>query len=351
MPPAKPDSSILNPIFDNTQVPHQALLVVRDPVSFSGRPVFREIIRRALARGETITVIGILNPPEDYLPLHASGVNKLDLTGSVPGYSSTSTASDIKKQILSTYQSGQIFIDALDVLAEDYSAASVVSLLRSLLETIKLLKAPSRLVLLLPSLSVLSHITPPTFHPTLTLLTPHPPPLLTYLSKLYLSPISSSPSANYWMILENATKRETGKELALRGEEGLEVSTGSSWGVGSGCVQVLVRKATGGMKGISRSLEALSPTSSQSLSTVPLSSLVPLNPLRHSSTGPPPTANNPSTSTAQTHAELDLPFNLSLTDSQRRQRDSVPIPYAHEGEGASGDLVWEDEEETDDEEI
>ncbi|WVQ74782.1 hypothetical protein IAR50_004388 [Cryptococcus sp. DSM 104548] len=351
MPPAKQDSSILNPVLDNTQIPHQALLVVRDPVSFSGRPVFKEIIRRALSRGEEITVVGILNPPENYLPKNATGVNTLDMTDSVPGYSSTSTASDVRQRILSTYRSGQIFIDALDVLAEDYSAASAVSLLRSLLETIRSLKAPSRLVLLLPSSSVLSHITPPTFHPTLTLLTPHPPPLLAYLSKLYLSPISTSPSANFWMILENATKRETGKELALRGEEGLEVRMGSSWGTGSGCVQVLVRKATGGMKGISRSLEALSPTSSQSLSLALLSSLIPLNPVRYSSSAPPPTVSPSSNSTAQTHAELDLPFNLSLTDSQRRQRDSVPIPYAHEGEGASGDLVWEDEEETDDEEI
>ena len=49
-----------------------------------------------------------------------------------------------------------------------------------------------------------------------------------------------------------------------------------------------------------------------------------------------------------THADLNLPFNLNLTDAQRRQRQGVPLPYAHEGEGA--DLGWEEEEDDDDDE-
>lgn len=162
------------------------------------------------------------------------------------------------------------------------------------------------------------------------------------------------------MVLENAMKRGVGRELAYKGEEGLEVGA-RDWEEGVG-VSVLVRKATGGIKGISRSLEAvvLTPPSHPSSSAThsqltlpPLSSLISLTPF----TLPPPSAIPPDASAhgypsqAATHADLDLPFNLSLTDSQRQARAQVPLPYAHEGEGASGDLVWEDEEESDDEEI
>lgn len=162
------------------------------------------------------------------------------------------------------------------------------------------------------------------------------------------------------MVLENAMKRGVGRELAYKGEEGLDVGA-RDWEDGVG-VGVLVRKATGGIKGISRSLEAVvlsppsQPSSSPTNSTLtlpPLSSLINLTPF----TPPPPSAIPPDASAlgypaqAATHADLDLPFNLSLTDSQRQARAQVPLPYAHEGEGASGDLVWEDEEESDDEEI
>jgi elongator complex protein 5 len=50
-----------------------------------------------------------------------------------------------------------------------------------------------------------------------------------------------------------------------------------------------------------------------------------------------------------THADLALPFNLSLTDAQRAQRGAVPLPYAHEGEGADVrmGMDWSDDEEDD----
>ena len=32
---------------------------------------------------------------------------------------------------------------------------------------------------------------------------------------------------------------------------------------------------------------------------------------------------------------LGLSFNLSLTDSQRRARDAVPLPYEHQGQNDS----------------
>ncbi|KIR38311.1 elongator complex protein 5 [Cryptococcus deuterogattii 99/473] len=355
-------SSLLAHILDNTQIPHQPLLILRDEPTFPATPIFNYLLTAAVSRNEPVTLVTVLNAPEEYLDpslLPRDGINIIDLSGDVPGYTSNLSFQEIKQLILSSYKGGQIFIDALHVLGEDYSFAGVISLVRSLLASIKTHKAPSRLILPLPP-SLLHHFTSPTLSPTLSLLSPLPLPLLTHLSKLYLSPISSNPSANYWMVMENAMKRGVGRELAYKGEEGLEVGA-RDWEEGVG-VSVSVRKATGGIKGISRSLEAVvltppsqpssSPTHLQ-LTLPPLSSLINLTPFSL----PPPSAipldasAHGYPSQAATHADLDLPFNLSLTDSQRQARAQVPLPYAHEGEGASGDLVWEDEEESDDEEI
>ncbi|WWD18919.1 hypothetical protein CI109_103375 [Kwoniella shandongensis] len=350
--------ALLDGVLNNGQIPHQPLVVINDNVTFSGLPIFKEMIRRAISRGEEITLVTILNPPETILPPGSSSTTRttvIDLTNDVPGYTDDESSTKvIKDKILSSYSSGQIFIDALDLLAEDYSPSAVLGMVRNVLEVIKKAKAPSRLVLLLPPTSSLyPHLIPPTFSSTITLLTPHPPQLINHLSKSYLSPVSTSPSPNFWMVLENATKRNLTSELSYRGEEGMELDPSWKTTYNAGVVQVLVRKAVGGAtKGISRSLEGLkfSATLPSQLDLVELGELVQLNPL----STPLPTLssqNNEVGRTAQTHAELDLPFNLNLTDAQRRQRGAVPLPYAHEGEGASGDLIWEDEEETDDEEI
>ncbi|WVQ82057.1 hypothetical protein IAT38_004185 [Cryptococcus sp. DSM 104549] len=364
MAPKQDPSSLLEGILSNGQVPHQPLVVIHDGVTFSGLPLFREMIRRGISSGQDVILVSVLHPQENLLPKDSTSSSSertrvVDLTGEVPGFQAEGEESSVKsiqERILSGYTGGQIFVDALDVLAEDYTPASVLGLVRSILAAIKDAKAPSRLVLVLPPSPIRSHLTPPTFTPTLTLLTPNPPPLLTHLSRLYLSPISTSPSPNLWMVLENASKRSLGPELAYRGEQGLEVER--DWGRGGeGVVQCLVRKSTGGIKGIARSLEgvrfapSLAPGQGQGrgpLGVVPLETLVELNPLSTPvSDGTPGGSGRQAT----THAELDLPFNLSLTDAQRKQREAVPLPYAHEGEGASGDLIWEDEEETDDEEI
>lgn len=131
-------------------------------------------------------------------------------------------------------------------------------------------------------------------------------------------------------------------------------------GEGIAGIQVLVRKSTGGAKGMSRSLEGLVITSTSTsvreisdLGVKSLEDLLDLTPFSHpvtnipaggetrqqSTTGPPAPA---------THTALNLPFNLSLTDDQRRRRDRVPIPYVHEGEGV--EVGWEEEEDDDDDE-
>jgi elongator complex protein 5 len=118
-------------------------------------------------------------------------------------------------------------------------------------------------------------------------------------------------------------------------------------------VQVLVRKATGGSKGISRSLEAMVPGRStpsakmESMTVRPVSAILSITPISAVPAASGTTAGAP----PKTHADLDLPFNLTLTDHQKAARMGVPLPYAHEGEGAAVDLEIDDEEDEDDEEI
>jgi elongator complex protein 5 len=181
--------------------------------------------------------------------------------------------------------------------------------------------------LLLPaSAPLLSSLIPSS---TLTLLSPHPPQLLSYLSKAYLTPIEASPK--FWQILETAQSRHLIDDLSLKGEAGLEVGQ-----VGNMVIQTLVRKAAGGSKGISRSLEAFSLGAVKRVSDI--MEIIPMN---------APTPGSGSGSTGQppkTHADLDLPFNLNLTDSQKAARMGVPLPYAHEGEGAAVDLEIDEDE-------
>jgi elongator complex protein 5 len=146
---------------------------------------------------------------------------------------------------------------------------------------------------------------------------------------------------------------EITSDWAIEGTSG--TSAGSSRGSTAGAVvQVLVRKATGGAKGISRSLEGLSSAPETAglhsvgspvvpLSVVALETLVQVNPVSG------PTTSRPGPDAADgTHDALGLPFNLSLTEEQRRRRGDVPIPYAHEGEGV--ELGWEEEEDDEDDE-
>lgn len=144
-------------------------------------------------------------------------------------------------------------------------------------------------------------------------------------------------------MIERARDRRTGDELAWSGSHGVEISV--DWKESKGAiVQILVRKAVGGTKGISRHLSALK-MSSDGLRSVALAELVQLNPMSN----PAPLGTGVSQGDG-----MDVPFNLSLTDEQRRRRGDVPLPYAHEGEGAGpvgGELDWGDEEDEDDEEI
>ena len=141
--------------------------------------------------------------------------------------------------------------------------------------------------------------------------------------------------------MERSRDRRTGDDLAYAGEEGLEICV--DWMESKGAiVQILVRKEKGGTKGITRNLGAVV-TKSLGLKAVPLSDLVNVNPVASSGENG-----------GQAETGVDVPFNLSLTEEQKRRRGEVPLPYAHEGEGPGGDVMgldWGDEEDEDDEEI
>ncbi|KAK4687941.1 elongator complex protein 5, partial [Tremellales sp. Uapishka_1] len=346
---------LLNGVLDNTQLPHQPFLLITDTVTFSGIPVFRELVQRALSRHAPTVLISVLHPPDAYVTqeqLRNSSLKVLDLTDETPGFSSA-PAKEIGSRILPFHEDlppgGQVFIDAIDVLASDYSPPSTLRLVRTLLKQILASKPPSRLTLLLPSSSnFLPPLLSPSLSPTLTHLHAHPPSLISHLSEIYLQPVTSAPA--FWMIIENCKTRGLGDDLAFRGESAVSPNWGRgdsrSQSTSGAVVQVLVRKAAGGTKGMSRSLEGLS-VSTDGLSTTPLSSLLSINPTPRPSHSHLVTKNAPAD-----HTELNLPFNLTLTEEQKKQRGGVVLPYAHEGEGGTG-LAWEDEEEDDedDEEI
>ncbi|ORY35376.1 hypothetical protein BCR39DRAFT_585018 [Naematelia encephala] len=356
------DSSVLESILAGTAVPHQPYVIVTEGSTFSGLPIFRQLITRGLKRSLSTLIVSVLQPPSQLLPQAYDDrkVSLVDLTSSVPGYSGEQDSSALLKRILDTYTSlpsgTQVFIDALDLLAEDYNPSFAIRLVRSLLQSIKSSKAPSRLTLLVPCTStVLSQLLTPTLSPSLVLLHPLHPALAVHLSQSYLTPIEASP--RFWQIIETAKRRGIPEQLAYEGEEGIEVigdwtlplpssssssssSPASSSSSNGAIIQVLIRKPTGGVKGIARALGGITPDRA----VVEVSDIVEVNPLAR-----PRGAPGGGGGGTDVHAELELPFNLSLTDEQRRRRAEVEVPYAHEGEGAA-EVLWDDEGE-DDEEI
>ncbi|ORX38683.1 hypothetical protein BD324DRAFT_621923 [Kockovaella imperatae] len=352
------EHSTLEAILGGTQVPHQPLLIITDSAVFSGLAVFKESLRRALRmRGPVVLVTALHKPSllqqQPSPEFDSANLTTVDLTGEVPGLTLDESGPSFSKRILEASKpESQIFIDAIGVLAEDYSPLEAIRLISSILTQAK---SPGRLTLLLPYAStILQTLIHPSFSPTLSLLTILNPRVVEFLSKSYLQPVSSSPP--FWMILERAKERRTPEQLAYNGEEGVEVGDWTRSKSGA-VVQVLVRKATGGIKGISRTLASISAqnhtsnsSSREELVAGPVDSVVDIKPFAAptsaSSLGRSARVDRP----AQTPTEMNLPFNLSLTDEQRRRRGQVPLPYAHEGEGA--DLMeYGDDEDEDDEEI
>ena len=232
-----------------------------------------------------------------------------------------------------------MYIDAADILAEDFGTAAAYRILRLILGKLQskfptgqttryhgpvLTSAPGRLILSLPSSPFAEDMLSSTLSPSLALLTPHHARAVESTSRALLIPATED---RFW----HHVSLKQGDALALRGSEGVDVNSEDSY-----VVQVLLRKATGGAKGMQRTLEGLRRQKGTTRWEVTeLESVVRASPLADVK--------------VTTHADLALPFNLSLTDRQRAERGSVPLPYAHEGEGADlgMGMDWSDDEEDD----
>ena len=155
-------------------------------------------------------------------------------------------------------------------------------------------------------------------------------------------------TSQFWLILDRARARQLAEKLAYGALDGVEIagdwasSAASSSSTNGSIVAAFIRKPTGGVKGISRTLAAVSP-SVTGLKVGPVSDLITVNPI-----DAPNQTGGEGARAAQTHVDLDLPFNLSLTDEQRRRRGEVPLPYAHEGEGVGIEFGEEDDEDEED---
>ncbi|KAJ9119305.1 hypothetical protein QFC24_005776 [Naganishia onofrii] len=332
----------LSSILNNTQTPHQPLLVLCDTATLPGQPVLKDLVRRNLSDNVPIAFISVLHPPSAYglnsSSADHSNVRVLDLTDDVEVFYADDTDGKgslgrvqtwIEESINSLGRGVQVYIDGLDILAEDYDSSSVaLKIVKKTLQLIRGLKAPSRLVLLLPAhSSLLDHLVTPSISlsSTITLLSLHPPALLRHLSNTYLVPpppsgsldSSSDPAGlRFWSILNasdglgtagwsggqagdlkgKGKAKAEGLKFALSAEElgedksGLTIEIGDWAGFGTGItksemdatasnagstssageggviVQILVRKQQGGAnKGMSRTLEALRPLRSASV--------------------------------------------------------------------------------------
>ncbi|BEI79914.1 hypothetical protein CcaverHIS002_0104430 [Cutaneotrichosporon cavernicola] len=239
----------------------------------------------------------------------------LDLSAVVPGYSEGDVEAEIMQAIADLAPGTQVLLDAADVLVEDHPRAWRI--LRALVAAT--LRPGSRLILPVPSSSPLTEdLISASFSPSLALLTPLPSRLVQSTIDAYLlTDPDRLPS-----LLESAADRGAADLPVLRDMEAPSPDA---------VVLVLLRKAAGGAKGIQRSVEGFRGR------PIPAQEMVDFRPV--------------TVTKVTTHADLNLPFNLSLTDQQREARGAVPLPYAHEGEGADlgMGMDWSDDEE--DEEI
>ncbi|KAJ9095302.1 hypothetical protein QFC21_005668 [Naganishia friedmannii] len=371
----------LSAILKNTQTPHQPFLVVCDTATLPGQPVLKDLVRRNLsdssATQSNVKVLDLTDDAETFYAEEEHGRGTLERVETW-----------IKETIDILGRGVQVYIDGLDILAEDYDSSSgALKVVKKTLQIIRGLKAT-------PSISLSS---------TITLLSLHPPALLRHLSNTYLVPpppsgsldSSSDPAGlRFWNILNasdglgtagwsggqagdlkgKGKAKAEGIKFALSAEElgqdksGLTIEIGdwagfsagntkpemdaisshaastSSAGDGGVIVQILVRKQQGGAnKGMSRTLEALRPLCSVS---VPWS----LGPCQwHELSGmedvgkafgktgkavEPEQGDRIEQSNQEQHhpSQQHIPFNLSLTPAQQASRARVPIPYAHEGD-------------------
>ncbi|KAF9015197.1 hypothetical protein BDQ17DRAFT_25408 [Cyathus striatus] len=213
-----------------------------------------------------------------------------------------------------------VVIDAVDILASDIGSLSeTYKFLKELLRVVHKHSQDSRLILHLLRPSPLIHLLTETrFSPSLTLVTAHPPVLLTHIATEYLTPPPpASHEAKFWSIFLPISERGYDIEQLVFG------------GQGRGCgdpdefvAEVVVRSAEGGRK---RAVERVLEGWSSADGPCDLTTLSSLKSLRLKALVAQPTSD----------PTQNVSFNLTLTVSQQESRAQVPLPYAHEGKPLS----------------
>lgn len=250
----------------------------------------------------------------------SDNIEIFDWVDSVPGYDDN--WSDPRAAILSAITKApsgslQVVIDSIDTLCFDIgSSAETYKFLSELLDLVRARSTPSRLILhaTRPS-KLVPLLTLPTFSPSIVQLTAHPPVLLAYLAKDYLTPPPpASPKAKFWSAFLPLSERSRDVDRLVYGATGEGRSEASEM-----VLEILVRggEGPGRKRGIERELEGWS----LSEGACDLTKLESLKGVWTKKTiaeaAPDPTQN--------------VSFNLNLTSSQQESRAQVPLPYAHEG--------------------
>ncbi|KAL7422304.1 hypothetical protein Q5752_002950 [Cryptotrichosporon argae] len=327
--------SLLDPILSGTLLPHQPLVIITHTTATSPTLLLKAVLAR-IPGPAPATLVSFLRPPARYRP--PEHVEVLDLSGRVRGYGS-GAAGVLEELEDAGKKGGTVVLDAVDLLVEDVGLPAAMGLIKRLLPS----KPPFRLVLTLTHGSpLLQHVVPPSLSASLVLLTPHQPAHVAHLAREYLVPPSDERMST---TLDAALLRGATDALAFQGvgDIGPEPASVASRpsrrpAFPPQAIQVLVRKPTGGAKAIQRGLEALLPTPG-GFEVGPVDSVVSVDFGAAAAVA----------AVGKTHGDLNLPFNLGLTQRQKKERKGVALPYAHEGEGADlgMGMDWEEDEEDD----
>ncbi|KAF5356284.1 hypothetical protein D9756_003805 [Leucocoprinus leucothites] len=245
-----------------------------------------------------------------------------DWTARVPGYSDIH---DFKTELLAAIKDAPqekplaIVIDSLETLSENISSSTeAYELLYEVLQVLKGHPYPSQLIVQSVQPDETADLLIQTsFSSSLVHLKAHPTSLFRHLSKEYMiSPPPITHDIKFWSIFIPFSERVREVERLSFGSDGEGTSCGKEMVVE---IQVRGINTHSRKRGSERVLEGWDSRKHTPCAISDLQDLKPLfSPKQVAEDVPDPTQN--------------LPFNLSLNESQQQSRAKVPLPYAHEGQ-------------------
>ncbi|KAF8583498.1 hypothetical protein K439DRAFT_50519 [Ramaria rubella] len=294
---------------------YESFVLIQNTLATPWLPLLHAILNGSKA---AVVCVCLLHPPATLLPANLNA-KILDWTEHVPGYEDGENHRELLSEVYRTVDDAPhgpvlLVIDSADTLCEDIGSPSKAYIfLKTLLSAIEKRSDRSRLILPLSSRSsLLPLIITPDFSPSLTHLTLHPPSLLHHIATAYFTfPPPYSPPPKFWSIFSGLSSR-------LEAEQFVWGTKGNGWG--DETVVELVVRSTSGKRTIDRTLEGWKQTG-----ICELEDLEELKAIWGKRAG-----NSPESQAVD--PTQNLPFNLSLTETQQHSRAQVPLPYAHEGQ-------------------